>query len=313
MDRDYFVVDAFTSEAFAGNPAAVVLDAVGLTGIQMQAIAAEFNLSETTFVLSPECTVGAGTNTDEPAYRFRWFTPQVEVDLCGHATVAAIQALMDSDRLKFPDAVGSKQIQIETNGGTLTAFAEKMPGTSSGIMVWLDLPDAHLRSIELPIDRIAGAVGVSVSALDPDLAVEVTQDGDLLVFIHDFRSLMNARPDFQILEKLLQDEGLRGLSLATVRTLTPSITLQSRFFAPSLGVNEDPVTGSVHGPLAAYLLKHELIALTGGLAGASCVQGVPGGRTGLIHVLVQPGENGGFSTRIGGSAVSVMRGCLLNL
>ena len=84
MTRDYFVIDAFTGERFAGNPAAVVVDARGLADANMQAIAAEFNLSETTFVLPVD------SEGDAAHVRFRWFTPMAEVDMCGHATIAGV-------------------------------------------------------------------------------------------------------------------------------------------------------------------------------------------------------------------------------
>ena len=108
----------------------------------------------------------------------------------------------------------------------------------------------------------------------------------------------------------MNETGLRGLSLATVNTLTPSIHVQSRFFAPTCGVDEDPVTGSVHGPLAAYLVGQGRVPIQDGLAGLSCVQGIPGGRTGLVHALVREDGVGGYRVRIAGRAVTVMTGAL---
>jgi PhzF family phenazine biosynthesis protein len=109
----------------------------------------------------------------------------------------------------------------------------------------------------------------------------------------------------------LDRDGVRGLCLATVKTLTPSITVQSRFFAPTAGINEDPVTGSVHGPLAAYVVKHGLVPLHDGLAGLMCTQAKPGGRGGLVNALVQPQDNDVYAVRIGGRAVTAMRGTLI--
>jgi PhzF family phenazine biosynthesis protein len=132
----------------------------------------------------------------------------------------------------------------------------------------------------------------------------------MLVFVRDFQTLSEARPDFPQLASLLTRCGLRGLCLATVKTLTPSINVQSRFFAPTAGVDEDPVTGSVHGPLSAYLVKHGLVPLQEGLAGLTCTQAKAGGRAGLIHALVQPQGNDVYAVRIGGRAVTTMRGTL---
>jgi PhzF family phenazine biosynthesis protein len=122
--------------------------------------------------------------------------------------------------------------------------------------------------------------------------------------------LNDIRPDFDRLTGWMAGERLRGVSVATVHTLTPSIHVQSRFFAPTFGVREDPVTGSVHGPLAAYLFQNRRIAVHDGIAGLSCVQGVPGGRAGLVHALVCANDTGATRVRIAGQAVTVMAGTL---
>jgi len=131
-----------------------------------------------------------------------------------------------------------------------------------------------------------------------------------LVFVRNTIVLIDARQDCARLGVFLRESSLWGLSLATLHTLTPSVHLQSRFFAPSVGIHEDPVTGSVHGPLAAYLVQHGRAPVVDGLAGLTCVQGIPGGRTGILHALVQQRDDGRYDVRIGGQAVSVMGGTL---
>jgi PhzF family phenazine biosynthesis protein len=303
MHKPYFVVDAFASAAFTGNPAAVVLDADALDDRSMQLIAAEFNLSETTFVLKPQ-----QNHAGQAAVRFRWFTPASEVSMCGHATVAGVHALLEAGRLRQPDPQESSALRIETMSGTLTASVECVPATDEK-MIWLDLPDPTLTPFSLERIDLSAAPGL-LEGLDREFPAVKTQDEDLMVFIHDVAALNNLRPNFSRLAQALSQASLRGLFVATVRTITPSVHVQSRFFAPNYGINEDPVTGSVHGPLAAYLVDRGFAPLHDGLAALTCVQGVPGGRTGLLHVLAQPQPAGRCGVRIAGRAVTTMTGTL---
>lgn len=341
MERSYFVVDAFASEPFTGNPAAVLPDAAGLDDRRMAQIAAEFNLSETTFVLpalsdegGPHDGLSSGgqanaeharlkcgqatregrlpTRDAELHVRFRWFSPTMEVAMCGHATVAGVHALMECGRLPAPpDGGSSTAVRIDTRSGMLTAYVERIPGTQGGRMIWLDLIDPTLTPQALDEQELAGSLGLPTEAFERWLPTTQTQDGDVLVFVRDARWVNEAKPEFRRLGVFLTSANLRGLSLATVNTLTPSINVQSRFFAPAAGIDEDPVTGSVHGPLAAFLVKHGVVPLHDGLAGLTCVQGIPGGRTGLLHALVQPQGEDRYGVRIGGRAVTTMRGVLV--
>jgi PhzF family phenazine biosynthesis protein len=309
MGRPYYVIDAFASERYTGNPAAVVLDAEGLDDAAMRAIAAEFNLSETTFVLPPQSDRGTSAG---PHVRFRWFTPTVEVEMCGHATVAGIHALIESGRVRHDDPSASTQVRIDTKSGTLAGFVESIPGQDSARMIWLDLPDPALTDHRLIAVELSTVLRLPVDAFETKLPTTETQDHDVLVFVRSFGSLNDARPDFSRLAELLNREELRGLCLATVNTITPSVHVQSRFFAPNFGIDEDPVTGSVHGPLAAYLVWKQLVPIHDGLSGLTGVQGKPGGRTGLLHALVQVQGEDRFAVRIGGQAVTTMRGTLVD-
>lgn len=312
MDRSYYVVDAFASQPFSGNPAAVVMDAIGLTDEQMQAIAAEFNLSETTFVLPPSGPAKDDSCPDTGRMiRFRWFTPSMEVEMCGHATIAAVHALVESGQLPLDPETGCDSVSIETRAGLLKSVVEPIPGEDAGRMIWLDLLDPVLTEHTFDDAELSACIGLPVDAFDRSIPTVRTQDGDALVFVNDVIALNGAIPDFSRLGNLLTSNGLRGLSLATVNTLTPSVNVQSRFFAPPAGVDEDPVTGSVHGPLAAHLVQLGLVPLHDGMAGLSCIQAKAGGRAGMLFALVTPKEQGGYSVRIGGQAVTTMRGTLL--
>lgn len=309
--RAYYVVDAFTAQPFAGNAAGVVLDCEGLDDAGMQAIAAEFNLSETTFVLPPTCPDPSGT-TDGAAHevRFRWFTPAVEVDMCGHATIAGVRALAESGRLRSPADGESVRVRIETRSGWLTAFLERLPGGDAGWMIWLDLLDPRLREHPMDWAELGRLLHLPVDAFECSIPIVETQDRDVLVFVKDVQALGDARPDFAALGDLQRKERLRGMSLATTATLTPSIHVQSRFFAPAAGIDEDPVTGSVHGPLAAYVVQQGFVPIHDDLAGLTCVQSKAGGRAGLINALVQRQGVNEYAVRIGGRTFVSMKGSL---
>ncbi len=310
MERLYYVIDAFSHERFGGNPAAVVLDAEGLTDTQMQRIAAEFNLSETTFVLLPGTKAKNGSAAT--TVRFRWFTPLAEVSMCGHATIAGVHALVESGELALGKSEGLATVRIETVSGLLTAYVEPIPNKQDRRMIWLELRPPTLEPKLIDRTELAAVLRISPDGFEASLPIMATQDADLIVFVRGMKTLNEAEPDFTAMSALILRERLRGMSLATVNTVTPSISMQSRFFAPTFGVDEDPVTGSVHGPLAAYLAKHGLIPLHNGVGGFMAVQGKPGGRTGLVSALVEPKADGTFAVRIAGEAVTTMRGVLVS-
>lgn len=229
--------------------------------------------------------------------------------MCGHATVAGVHALGQSGRLPLPDDAESVGIEIETRSGVLQAFVERVPNASDERMIWLELINPKLTPCEIDFTELASRLGMSSDAFDRDLPLVVTQDHDVLVFVKGFQQLNEAQPNFASLGEYMSAMGWRGMSLATVGTLTPSLSVQSRFFAPAVGIDEDPVTGSVHGPLAAYLVQQARVPVHDGTAGLMCSQGIPGGRVGLLYALVQP-IRGAFSVRIGGKALTVERGAL---
>ena len=185
-----------------------------------------------------------------------------------------------------------------------------MPDEQRDLMIWLDLIDPTLTPSRFSAEHIAAFAGIAVADLDLECPIRETQDRDVIAIVRDVATLNRIRPDLPRLDEACRPGRLRGLCLATRRTLAPSITVQSRFFAPAAGVNEDPVTGSLHGPLAAYAVHQGWVPVHDGLAGMNCVQGIPGGRYGLVQALVQPKGAGRTSVRIGGRTVVTMRGTL---
>jgi PhzF family phenazine biosynthesis protein len=222
-----YVVDAFTRRPFGGNPAAVCPLEAWLPDAQMQAIAAEHNLAETAFVVR------------EPAgWRIRWFTPAVEVDLCGHATLAAAHVLTRHRGLP------AETIVLHSRSGAL-------PVHFAGDTIVLDFPSRPAARCEVPA---ALREGLGVNPL------EVLKSRDFLVVLDSEDDVRALAPDFAQLARV---ECLGVIVTAPGRPGN-GVDFVSRFFAPRAGIDEDPVTGSAHCTLTPYwaarLKKKELHA-----------------------------------------------------
>jgi predicted PhzF superfamily epimerase YddE/YHI9 len=255
-------VDAFTDRPFGGNPAAVCILDAPADARWMQDVAREMNLSETAF-LHPE---GDG-------YRLRWFTPAVEVDLCGHATLASAHVLWETDRLR-PD----QPARFHTRSGLLTA-------RQTAGWIELDFPATPAEPVNPP-PGLTAALGVTprwVGRSRFDYFLELDSEAQL-------RGLT---PDFQALAAV----PVRGV-IITSKSAGPPYDFVSRFFAPATGVPEDPATGSSHcclGPFwAGRLGKDDLLAYQASSRG------------GVLRVRVQ-----GPRVLLGGQAVTVLRGELV--
>lgn len=212
MKLPIYQVDAFSGRLFGGNPAAVVILEEWLDDVVLQAIAAENNLAETAFVL-PEGESCA----------LRWFTPELEVDLCGHATLAAAQVLFQH---YFRDR---DQVAFATRSGELSV-------SRSGEILALDFPSRP--GVRVPVDEaMMAALGVKPS--------EAFQARDLLVIFDSEEEVRTYRPDFGRIATL-------DTFAVIISAPGSDVDFVSRFFAPRAGVPEDPVTGSAHCTLVPY-------------------------------------------------------------
>jgi PhzF family phenazine biosynthesis protein len=216
MKIPLYQVDAFTDQPFHGNPAGVCFLSGPRPNQWMQSVAQEINLSETAFLLQ-----------EDSGYRLRWFTPTVEVDLCGHATLASAHILWETDRLGR-----DKIAQFYSRSGSLTARLEEN-------WIQLNFPVKRLELVTIPeeLSTVLGIRPVFVGKNQFDYLVEVESEEIL-------RSL---QPDMTQLSQI----PVRGVIVTCVAT-TPGYDFISRFFAPRVGVPEDPVTGSAHCCLAPY-------------------------------------------------------------
>jgi PhzF family phenazine biosynthesis protein len=262
MTTPILQIDAFTSQPFAGNPAAVCILNGQVDRDWMQRVAREMNLSETAFLVP-----------QEQGFDLRWFTPSVEVDLCGHATLASAHALWELGHLRCDETA-----RFHTRSGLLTAERK-------GDWIELDFPATP--PVEAPPPNgLLAAIGVS-----PTYVGRSRFDYMLVVEHEDV--VRDARPDFAALRRVES----RGVIL-TSRSSTPERDFVSRFFAPAAGVDEDPVTGSAHcclTPFWSTRLKKE-----------SLVAHQISARGGVLRVRVD-----GARVRLSGQAITVLRGELM--
>jgi PhzF family phenazine biosynthesis protein len=317
MPRAYHIVDAFADSPFSGNPAAVVFDADGLSDASMQLIAREFNIGATAFVLPPR----------DPAHTawLRWFTPTVELHLCGHASLATVHALIEAGRVCTDDDGSVRLCDAPTaeHAGSGNCSGELRIETRSGVLVlrsntadehtpliWLALPCPSWKPVQIPARALQTALGIEESMLVEGQPPVRTGDRDVILPIRDVPTLNDLRPNREALIELSQRADVRGWCVSTTRTLSGGADSHSRFFAPAYGLDEDPVSGSVHGPLAALLVDRGLVHAEGDVVVLRCVQAQPGGRAGLIHAAVQR-DAGGYTVAVGGRAMTTMRGMLV--
>ncbi|AQZ68318.1 oxidoreductase [[Actinomadura] parvosata subsp. kistnae] len=247
-----FTVDAFTDSAFQGNPAAVCLLDTPVTAQWMQSVAAEMNLSETAFLLGDE---------------LRWFTPVVEVTLCGHATLATAHVLYSTGAAEGP-------LEFSTASGTLTV--NRRPDG----MITMDFPAKEVTLSEPPpgLAKALGASPVRVGKSQLDLLVELDSEEAVIALTPDIAAL-----------NLID---ARGIIVTAPGTKTDFV---SRFFAPRVGVPEDPVTGSAHCALSPYWSQR--------LGRTSLVGAQLSSRGGLVHVT-----HAGDRVHLAGHAITVLSG-----
>ncbi len=288
------IVDAFTRTLNTGNPAGVVLDSIGLVDTQMQNIARELNLSETAFILPP--------TKPEADIRIRWFSPTTEVPLCGHATIASFHVLAEENQLQMEKS-GGYYFKVETASGILPVEIQKKDNDIS-IMFGLWIPKLeYLGWHKIEVVRI-----LNIAPSGFALKKSVISDNHLFVQVKRLHSLFMLKPNFVTLSYFLETRKLQGLCIFSTETLDKSSTVHSRFFAPNLGINEDPVTGSTHGSLAMILYESGILKPQDGLCTFIAEQGDAIGRPGRINVELHIEDNKPQSVRIGGNAITAMEG-----
>jgi PhzF family phenazine biosynthesis protein len=261
MGETIFQIDAFTDRAFRGNPAAVCILTRNRDSTWMQDVAREMNLSETAFL-----------KKRKSGFSLRWFTPAVEVELCGHATLASAHALWESGYIDPKD-----QARFNTKSGLLTAIRK-------GNWIEMNFPAEPATSASAP-RGLSMALGVSFRYTGKNRF-------DYLVEIDSEKTLRGIAPDFALLKTI----PARGV-IVTSPSRSKEYDFVSRFFAPRVGVNEDPVTGSAHCCLAPYWANR--------LGMGEMVGYQASARGGIVRVRAE-----GDRVHISGQAVTVLQGKL---
>ncbi|KAL0740316.1 hypothetical protein Bca4012_081829 [Brassica carinata] len=288
---NYFVVDAFTESAFKGNPAAVCIleEEDERNDAWLQSLAAEFNLSETCFV-NP-------ISGHDGRFRLRWFTPSLEMDLCGHGTLASAYSLFSNG------LVDSDKVEFVTQSGILTA--KRVPDTSvkgGSFLVEMNFPviptcelynSSDIKSMfskALNGATIVDVRGTTKSTTDKFISEKI------VVELPSWEAVIELKPNMDEISKCPG----KLIIVTAAATEGSAYDFCSRFFSPRLGVDEDPVCGSAHCPLAHYwslkMNKCEFVAYS-----ASC-------RSGTVKVRYDKEEQRVFLT---GKAVTVMKGSIL--
>lgn len=286
--RTYKVVDVFSDRPFKGNPVAVVLDAEGLGDAEMQAIARWTNLSETTFLL-PATNPAAD-------YRLRIFTPLAELPFAGHPTLGSAHAALEAGRVTPRHGVLTQQCR---QGLVRIAVA----GTAHTRRLVLELPSASLTALApADVDALESIIGAPVLRSATPAIVDV---GAIWVVaqMQSAEALLALKPDFARCADFARRLGVTGLSLFG-RHNEGDAEIEVRSFAPSCGVEEDPVCGSGNGSVAVFRHRHGL--LPPGSSHYRASQGQRVGRDGQIDVTV---DAAGLVT-IGGACVTCIDGLL---
>ncbi|CAH2042947.1 unnamed protein product [Thlaspi arvense] len=291
----YAVVDAFTGSPFKGNPAAVCFLEDERDDRWLQAVAAEFNLSETCYL--SRISDSESNSATTPRFRLRWFTPVAEVDLCGHATLAAAHFLFTFGW------VNANAIEFLTLSGVLTA--KRVPDAEESTPLGLEsgeAQDGFTFELDFPVVPVTEFDSVQVPSVSEALSgasvvdIKKTTAGDLFVVLPSGKDVADLQPQFDEIEKC------PGSAILVTGVAPPGsgFDFYSRYFAPKFGIKEDPVTGSAHCALAAYWSKK--------LGKCDFVAYQASARGGIIYVRL---EEKSQRVLLRGKAVTVMEGSLL--
>ena len=277
------LIDAFTSEAFGGNSAAIIFQD-DLPNKLMQQIAKEMNLSETAFISS----------SDTADYDLKWFTPLIEVELCGHATIASLHYLAEQGFISKNTAV-----TFDTLSGVLDCRVDNEK-------YYMKLPLPKFREYDGDTNDVVKAMGLKPSDLDGSYPPIVQNNGNLFIYTKSLEAIKKLEPNFSELLKLSnQNRGFTEFTVFTTETVDEENDAHLRFFAPFYGIDEDPVTGSANGPLLLVLKKLGLIEADTENKQFTFEQGDFIGRKGRVTVKYSPTKE---ELMIAGNAVTVMRG-----
>jgi len=299
MKKTIYQVDAFTDVPFGGNPAGVVLDAIGLNHNDMLKIARQMNLSETSFIFPIE--------NNEVDYELRFFTPTQEVDLCGHATIASYFCLASKGMITGTNNV--KIIKQKTKAGVLPVELYFKNSKIDSVMMTQASPKVVFDVGN--ISELAEIMGITVNDIGLDgyfLIPQAVSTGltDIMLPIRSLSALKALTPNYARLTEYSNNLNIIGVHAFTLETEEKVSTLACRNFAPAAGIDEESATGTSNGALGAYLVKHDVLKFTDNIT-IICEQGYYMNRPSKIMVKLQ-GTKDDLTVKVGGKAIIVMEG-----
>ncbi len=299
----FYQADVFTSHPFGGNPIAVFPDADGLADDELQKIAREMNLSETVFVFSP--------NDPGAAVRLRIFTPTKEIPFAGHPVVGAMYVLAQTKYLSIKETVTG--LIYECNIGLFPVELHAEEGHVCQVVMTQPKPQfVSLVDDAESLYQVAGSLGIARSVItETKWPVEVVSTGlpVLIVPVRTLTAVRSISADDRALVELCRCVGANGVMVFTTVTVESFATVHARMFAPSIGIAEDPATGSAAGALGAYLVQHGVVE-PAPITDIVIEQGYEIDRPSHIHVQVESDDDIVQSVKVGGACVMVAEGVL---
>lgn len=278
-------VNAFTDDVSGGNPAGVVLDSPILSDMQMKSVSKIMSVSETAFVYPSSVA----------DYKTRFFSPTIEVDLCGHATIATFFTMAKEKIIASNEEIMS--LDQETKAGILPVDIRYKNGVVDRVMMTQSKP--VFKGVHLNWDKIARSLNITKSEIDTSLPEQIVSTGLFTcpICVKTFDTLKSMTPDFILVKKLCLGMGVGSFHVFTFDTIEEESCYHARNFAPVYGVNEDPVTGTANGAVCSYLYKNKIIDKKNLI----CEQGDVIGRPGRVFVEI---DNN--TIKVGGRASFVL-------
>lgn len=295
-------VDVFTDKPFGGNPLAVFPDAEGLTTEEMQCLAREMNLSETTFVLPPQAC-----NAD---FRVRIFTTASELPFAGHPVVGTHWVMAQLGRVRLQEPV--TQVRFELGVGVLPADLHVAGGTVQRVVMTQARP-TFLAVLE-DVTPLATGLGLAPEAItSTGLPVQVVSTGlpQMMVPVRslaEVRGIRIAGLDMAALTRAGETAGSQHFLVFTFETEHAGSTVHVRMFAPADGVPEDPATGSANGAMGAYLVHHRAVPISGRTVRIVSEQGIELCRPSRLYIEADVQDGEPTTIRVGGQVVCVADG-----
>ncbi len=290
-------VDTFTTKPFSGNPAGVVVNATGLTSVEMQKIAQEMNLPATTFVFTP--------HNERADFFVRYFLPRSEVAVGGHPTIATIHALIEEGKIGLDK--NYQQIWLETGAGILPV---EINGSNEGnYTITMTMATPKFDDAGISHEELAAILGTDRNNLDDQYAIRKMNTGIhwFVVRLKKLAAIRNLHPDLAAIANLSRREKVAGIQVFTTETEDFQCDFHVRTFIPNEGVDEDIVCGTGNSCIAAFIVENEIVKTNGKIRFIS-EQGIELGRPSRVYIEVEGKPHNITKVKISGTAVTVLTG-----